>query len=108
RLASPRRVRHDPDGPGRPAHRDPCFRTMPLTPSVADAERLLKLARGAKLKRSPVTPPIGPVARGGALSLSFSQQRLWFLEQLGTAGGAYHVHTRLHLRGDLDREALVR
>ncbi|HEX9938568.1 MAG TPA: condensation domain-containing protein, partial [Longimicrobium sp.] len=81
---------------------------MTSIPSVTDAERLLKLARAARLKRSPTMAPIEPVERGPALSLSFAQQRLWFLEQLGTAGGAYHVHTRLHLRGDLDREALVR
>jgi long-chain acyl-CoA synthetase len=42
------------------------------------------------------------------LPLSFAQQRLWFLEQLGSAGAAYHMPTGLRLRGELDREALGR
>ncbi|HEX5727665.1 MAG TPA: condensation domain-containing protein, partial [Longimicrobiaceae bacterium] len=79
---------------------------MTLTPSVTDAERLLKLARAAKLQRSSVTAPIEPVDRGGRLPLSFAQQRLWFLEQLGGLGDTYHVPTRLRLGGDLDRAAL--
>ncbi|HEX7240169.1 MAG TPA: condensation domain-containing protein, partial [Longimicrobiaceae bacterium] len=35
-------------------------------------------------------------------------QRLWFLEQLGALGAAYHIPMRLRLRGELDREALAR
>jgi amino acid adenylation domain-containing protein len=52
-------------------------------------------------------PPIGRVDRGGRLPLSYAQQRLWFLEQLGDLGGTYHVPGRLRLRGALDRAALV-
>ncbi len=29
-----------------------------------------------------VVPPIVPVPRGGALALSFAQERMWFLAQL--------------------------
>ena len=47
--------------------------------------------------------------RGAApLPLSFAQQRLWFLEQLGGAGAAYHIPVGLRLKGRLDREALGR
>ncbi|HEY7768733.1 amino acid adenylation domain-containing protein, partial [Longimicrobium sp.] len=53
-------------------------------------------------------PPIEPVDRGGHLPLSFAQQRLWFLEQMGGLGSAYHAPLRLPLRGTLDREALAR
>ncbi|HEV3052104.1 MAG TPA: amino acid adenylation domain-containing protein, partial [Longimicrobium sp.] len=53
-------------------------------------------------------PPIERVDRGARLPLSFAQQRLWFLEQMGDLGGAYHVPQRLRLKGELDREALVR
>ncbi|HJU38103.1 MAG TPA: amino acid adenylation domain-containing protein, partial [Tahibacter sp.] len=41
--------------------------------------------------------------------LSFSQQRLWFLDQLDrNASVAYHMPAGLHLRGQLDRAALRR
>ncbi|HEV2734386.1 MAG TPA: condensation domain-containing protein, partial [Longimicrobiaceae bacterium] len=52
-------------------------------------------------------PAIEPVDRSGRLALSFAQQRLWFLEQLGGMGSTYHVRRRLRLRGELDRVALV-
>ncbi|HEX9939022.1 MAG TPA: amino acid adenylation domain-containing protein, partial [Longimicrobium sp.] len=81
---------------------------MTLTPSVSSAERLLELARAARLKRSSVAAPIEPADRGGRLPLSFAQQRLWFLEQLGGLGDTYHVSTRLRLGGELDRAALRR
>jgi acyl carrier protein len=48
------------------------------------------------------------VDRGARLPLSYAQQRLWFLEQMGDLGSTYHIFTRLRLRGDLDRAALVR
>ncbi|HEX8319613.1 MAG TPA: condensation domain-containing protein, partial [Longimicrobium sp.] len=53
-------------------------------------------------------PPIERVDRGGPLPLSFPQQRLWFLEQLGDLGSTYHVTTRQRLHGELDRGALGR
>ena len=37
---------------------------------------------------------------------SLAQQRLWFLEQLGTKTSAYNVHLGFWLRGPLDMEAL--
>ncbi|HEU4558058.1 MAG TPA: amino acid adenylation domain-containing protein, partial [Longimicrobium sp.] len=81
---------------------------MTLTPPVSDAERLLKLARAIKLQRNAVTARIEPVERGGALALSFAQQRLWFLEQLGGLGDTYHLPTGLPLGGELDRVVLRR
>ncbi|HYH82549.1 MAG TPA: condensation domain-containing protein, partial [Longimicrobium sp.] len=82
---------------------------MNPTPTISEREQVLKLARAARLERSGPTPtPVEPVGRDGRLALSFGQQRLWFLEQLGDVGGAYHVSERLHLRGALNRPALVR
>jgi amino acid adenylation domain-containing protein len=78
-------------------------------PSTAQLERLLKLAETSSPKpREPHVAPIELVERGGRQALSFAQQRLWFLEQLGNLGGSYHVDRRLRLVGELDRAALVR
>ncbi|WP_315729290.1 non-ribosomal peptide synthetase [Bradyrhizobium sp. SZCCHNS2021] len=52
-------------------------------------------------------PPID-AARSGDLPLSFAQERLWFLEQLGLAGASYHVAIAIRMDGDLDEEALRR
>ncbi|HEX6913075.1 MAG TPA: amino acid adenylation domain-containing protein, partial [Longimicrobium sp.] len=53
-------------------------------------------------------PPIERVDRAGRLPLSYAQQRLWFLEQMGDLGSTYHVPQRLRLHGALDRDALAR
>ncbi|WP_339492983.1 condensation domain-containing protein, partial [Pseudomonas sp. EA_15y_Pfl2_R67] len=45
--------------------------------------------------------------RAGRLPLSFSQQRLWFLDHLDhAAGAAYHLPLALSLKGALDKGAL--
>ncbi len=43
-----------------------------------------------------------PADRNQVLPLSFSQTRLWFLEQLGNGGAAYHIPVVLTWRGRLD------
>ncbi|HEX6913398.1 MAG TPA: condensation domain-containing protein, partial [Longimicrobium sp.] len=74
-------------------------------PTVARlAERVEMLRRDGAVQLAPVVP----ADRTGPLPLSFAQQRLWFLEQMGGLGSTYHVAQRLRLRGTLDRGALVR
>jgi len=51
---------------------------------------------------------IRPVPREGAMPLSFSQQRMWLLEQLEDVGAAYLLPSAFRLVGDLDRDALKR
>src|SRR6202012_2749791 len=46
--------------------------------------------------------------RSGRLSLSFAQQRLWFLAQMEGVSEAYHAPLGLRLKGDLDSIALRR
>src|SRR5688500_14427178 len=65
-------------------------------PVLKDLAEVLAAAGRAEL------PPIERVDRGRRLPLSFAQQRLWFLEQMGDLGSAYHVPLRLRLRGALD------
>src|SRR6185312_7191192 len=52
--------------------------------------------------------PIVRTGREGRLPLSFAQQRLWFLGQMGGASAAYHIPFGLRLKGDLNRTALGR
>jgi hypothetical protein len=77
--------------------------------STAERLALLKLARATAPVQAPAAlPPIQPAAREGRVPLSFAQQRLWFLEQMGGVGSAYHIPSRQRLRGELDRAALAR
>ncbi len=69
-------------------------------PVLADFARGLAVAGRSEL------PPVEPAERDGPLPLSFAQQRLWFLEQMGSTGSAFHIPMGLHLRGRLDRVAL--
>jgi amino acid adenylation domain-containing protein/non-ribosomal peptide synthase protein (TIGR01720 family) len=74
-------------------------------PTVAAlAERVEALAR----ENRPLLPPAVPVARGGALPLSFSQERLWFLDRLQPGLATYNMPTALRLSGELDVPALER
>lgn len=46
--------------------------------------------------------------RVGTLPLSHTQERLWFLEQLGLSGAAYNMSAVIRAQGDLNIEALER
>ncbi|MEM4990087.1 amino acid adenylation domain-containing protein [Collimonas sp. H4R21] len=54
-----------------------------------------------------VRPPLTAATAAEREQLSFAQQRLWFLEQMGGVSHAYHIPLGLQLRGELDRVALV-
>ncbi|HST58534.1 MAG TPA: condensation domain-containing protein, partial [Longimicrobium sp.] len=69
---------------------------------------LADFARGLETATRAEAAAIERVDRSSAIPLSLAQQRLWFLEQLGGMGSAYHVPMRLRLQGELDRGALVR
>ncbi|HET7461859.1 MAG TPA: amino acid adenylation domain-containing protein, partial [Longimicrobium sp.] len=69
---------------------------------------LADFARGVQTAARAEAAAIERVDRTGNVPLSFAQQRLWFLEQMGNLGSTYHLPLGLRLRGDLDRGALVR
>ncbi|GAA2787162.1 non-ribosomal peptide synthetase [Crossiella cryophila] len=74
------------------------------TSSISRAELLQRRLRGL----SPAAPEAGitPVARDGALPLSFAQRRLWVLDQIQPGGTEYLMPLRLRLRGHLNVPAL--
>jgi amino acid adenylation domain-containing protein len=51
-------------------------------------------------------PPLLPVSREGEIPLSWSQERLWILDQLEPGLAAYNIPLSARLTGDLDIEAL--
>jgi amino acid adenylation domain-containing protein len=53
-------------------------------------------------------PPLAPGARGEARPLSFSQERLWFLDQLEPHNPLYNMFGAFHLEGELSVPALAR
>jgi amino acid adenylation domain-containing protein/non-ribosomal peptide synthase protein (TIGR01720 family) len=65
---------------------------------IDDAVRV----RGA----SPAHPQMLPVDRRGELPLSFSQQRLWFIDQFEGANPAYNISLAVRLRGALHVDAM--
>ena len=69
--------------------------------------RLMDLAASLKNAKKTTLPPIWRADRCGSLPLSFAQQRLWFLDQLGAgASGQYNMSRAFRLRGQLDHNAL--
>ncbi|MCA1371931.1 non-ribosomal peptide synthetase, partial [Bradyrhizobium sp. BRP14] len=80
--------------------------TLFANPTLAD----LALSVGEVMDGSgaQAAPAIMPVGRDGALALSYSQQRLWFLAQLDEGSTSYHIPLGLRLRGALDRVAWQR
>jgi hypothetical protein len=54
----------------------------------------------------PDASPIAPVPRTDALELSFSQQRMWFADQLDPQSAHYNVSVALRATGPLYRAAL--
>ena len=57
-------------------------------------------------RRTSILPPITPVARSGDLPLSYSQERMWFLQQLIPEGTAYNMGGAVMIDGVLDIELL--
>ncbi|HEX8921031.1 MAG TPA: condensation domain-containing protein, partial [Pyrinomonadaceae bacterium] len=51
-------------------------------------------------------PPVLPVGRDRELPLSFSQQRLWFIDQLEPGNNAFNIPIAIRLSGRVDSDAL--
>ena len=76
------------------------------SPTIAElAERVDIIRRSAHALQ---TLPMLPVSRAGDLPLSFSQERLWFLDQLEPGSSVYNMSGAYRLSGRLDITALER
>ncbi|WP_163997839.1 non-ribosomal peptide synthase/polyketide synthase, partial [Pyxidicoccus caerfyrddinensis] len=83
---------------------DLALRDLFQAPTVsALAERIDAAVRTGQ---TGVAPPIERVPRTQKLPLSFTQQRLWFLDQLEPGSPAYNMPVVLELSGELDVDAL--
>jgi amino acid adenylation domain-containing protein/non-ribosomal peptide synthase protein (TIGR01720 family) len=76
------------------------FRTPGLGELAGQVEDLLREGAGLSL------PALTAQARPERIPLSFAQERLWFLDQLGLVGSAYNMPLALRLEGALDVAAL--
>ena len=73
-------------------------------PTVAELATRIEESYGQDRRLS--APPMVAVLRDKHLPLSFSQQRLWFLDQYEPNSSVYNVPGALRLRGSLDIGAL--
>jgi amino acid adenylation domain-containing protein len=75
-------------------------------PTIAEmADRIYILENNHGL---PPAPEVVPVDRSGPLPVSFSQQRLWFLDQLEPGNLFYNIPIAVRLVGNLDINLLSR
>jgi len=71
-----------------------------------EAPTVAGLAERLQLAPETSAPPLVPAPRDEPLPLSHAQERLWFVEQLGLAGGTYNISAAVRLVGRLDVAAL--
>ncbi|WP_224247833.1 non-ribosomal peptide synthetase/type I polyketide synthase [Hyalangium gracile] len=71
-------------------------------PTLAGLADLLSRAQ----RGEPATASITSASRGAIVPLSFSQERLWFLQQLAPSSAAYNYPAFFRVRGTLDADAL--
>jgi amino acid adenylation domain-containing protein len=74
------------------------------SPTVAEIaetiEKAIRAEEGIELSL------IAPISRDGQLPLSFSQQRLWFIDRFEPESAAYNVPASVRLRGQINVAAL--
>lgn len=80
------------------------LREILAAPTISGVVRLLKAAQPTVSSES----PIRRVPRTGAMPVSFSQQRLWFLDSLDPGSPTYNISSAVRMRGPLDRVTLER
>jgi len=74
------------------------------SPTIAEISETIEEAMRAE--EGVALSPIIPISRERELPLSFSQQRLWFIDRFEPESAAYNVPTSVRLRGRIDVPAL--
>jgi amino acid adenylation domain-containing protein len=80
------------------------LREVLAAPTISGIVGLINAAQKTGL----IEDPIPRVPRTSAMRLSFSQQRLWFLDSLEPGSPTYNISSALRLRGPLDSAMLER
>ena len=70
-------------------------------PTVSGLAEHVERAR-QEAERLPAFPPLKPYQKEGHVPLSFSQQRLWFIQQLEPDNASYNISGAMQIDGDLD------
>ena len=77
-----------------------------LAELVAQAPGKQQLTGSPDAPDALVSAPSSPREPGTRVGLSFSQERMWFMNELAPESSAYNVPVSIRLRGPLDRAAL--
>ena len=74
---------------------------------IFDHPRISQLAHIADNTTATPTTRVGDLPRPAVLPVSYGQQALWLIDQLGGPGGRYVVPVVLRLSGELDSDVLL-
>jgi amino acid adenylation domain-containing protein len=77
-------------------------------PTIEDLAAQVEALRRKPSPDREAPPSLAPRPRDGLLPLSFAQERVWFLEQLGFAGSSFNLPVAMRIQGPLDEEAMRR
>ncbi|WNG36166.1 amino acid adenylation domain-containing protein [Archangium violaceum] len=77
-------------------------------PTLSSLARRIDEARSQQSRNVMRAPPLRATPRTGDIPLAFTQQRLWFLDQLEPGSPVYNIPAALRLSGKVDTEALHR
>jgi amino acid adenylation domain-containing protein len=75
-------------------------------PTIAAQGAVIEALLRGRRSEPPPEPVIVPQPRDKPLPVSYSQRRMWFVQQLDPQGSAYNMPFALRLKGPLDRTAL--
>lgn len=81
------------------------LRTLFESPTIAEVAEQIRLEQ-RRIQSSTALPPIVPVPRTDSIPVSYSQQRMWFVQQLAPDATAYNLLFVSRQKGPLKKQAL--